>query len=156
MLGWVYVGNQNSASSVQAALMETHVPVLDSERNFKGKSIGMKDRIVYDDSSTRLRSSLPQIFLGFSIARDDLSPGPIFNHARVWSYRNATKHIVEAYLVLTAKQDQRKTVNGHQWEEDPDRWDRNLQWTPEQMSQYNPTSHKNCSPCRSMRQLLQI
>ena len=253
VLGWVYVGNQNYAESVKAALTDTDVPILGSERNLKRECIGIKDRTIYDDSSTRLRDSLhrhelprnghsqqqgepsprdsslntaapdagldteqehtsaasyqlapvlqqwpdslsdqpetlypsqsgdtelrvlmtdrqisttstlrateqqlqllleddaifdslPQTFLGFSIAGDDLEPGPIFTYARVWTHMNASKQVAEAFRTLTRRQKQRETVNGEEWEEDPDRWNENLQGTPEQMSQYISPSHED-------------
>ena len=253
VLGWVYVGNQNHAESVKAALTDTDVPVLGSERNLKRESIGIRDRTTYDDYVTPLRdsshrhelprdrrpqqegessprdstlnnaapdagldteqehtsvasyqvapmlqqwpnsisghpetiypsrsddtelqalmtdrqlsttsrlqaigqhiqpplendamfNSLPQTFLGFSIAGDDLEPGPIFNYARVWTHMNASKQVAEAFLTLTRRQKQRETVDGHEWEEDPDRWNENLQGTPEQISQYISPSHQD-------------
>lgn len=79
---------------------------------------------------------LPQTFMGFSIAGDELAPGPIFNYARVWTHTNATKWIAEAFLTLISRQRQRETVDGHEWEKDPDRWNENLKGTPKQMSQY--------------------
>lgn len=253
VLGWVYVGNQTSAESFKAALTDTDVPVLGSERNLKSKCIGMRDRTTFDEPSTRLRDSshrrelplnrspqqqgetssrgsilntatpdagldteqgltsaasyqvvsvpqqgpdsashhfetlypsqsddtelralmadrqvstpstlrateqhpqppveddalrksLPQNFLGFSIAGDDLEPGPVFTYARVWTHMNATKQVAEDFRTLTRRQKQRETVNGHEWEEDFDRWNENLQGTPEQMSQYISPSHQD-------------
>ena len=253
VLGWVYVGNQNHAESVKAALTDTDVPVLGSERNLKRESIGIRDRTTYDDYVTPLRdsshrhelprdrrpqqegessprdstlnnaapdagldteqehtsvasyqvapmlqqwpnsisghpetiypsrsddtelqalmtdrqlsttsrlqaigqhiqpplendamfNSLPQTFLGFSIAGDDLEPGPIFNYARVWTHMNASNQVAEAFLTLSMRQKQRETVDGHEWEEDPDRWNENLQGTPEQISQYISPSHQD-------------
>ena len=247
VLGWVYVGNQSSAESIKAALFDTVVPILGSERNVKGECIGIRDRTIYDDSNalreplrikcpqregapsakdltlntaapdagldtdqehtspassqvppiphqrpvssldhldilsisrsddTELRalttdchvsatstlkatkqdsqspleddtfliSSLPHTFLDFSIAGDDLAPGPIFNYARVWTHMSAVKQVVEAFSTLTRRQKQRETVNGHEWEKDPDRWHENLQGTPEQVSQYIFTSHED-------------
>ncbi len=236
VLGWVYVGNQVSAESIKAALTDTYVPVLGSERNLNRECIGIRDRTTYDDSSTRLKmrpslrdsanntaardagldteqehtsaasyqltpilqrwpasssdhpdtldisrsednelralmddrqvsttstlrateqhsqspledethfNSLQRTFLGFSIAGDDLEPGPIFNYARVWTHMNACKQVAEAFLTLNRRQKQRETVNGHEWEEDPDRWNENLHGTPEQISQYISTSHED-------------
>ena len=247
VLGWVYVGNQNSAGSIKAALTDAEVPILGPERNLKKVCIGMRDRTTYDGSSTRLRDSshkndpqqqgepsskgsalnpaaldagldtkqdytsiascqvspilqrrpassldnpdvlhfsrthdtdlraltadrqvsatstlratdqqsllpleddaqsisVPKTFLGFSIAGDDLEPGPIFNYARVWTHLNASKQVAEAFLMLTRRQMQRETVDGCEWEEDPDRWTENLQGTPEQMSQYISASHED-------------
>ena len=253
VLGWVYVGNQNSADSIRAALTDADVPILGSERNLKRDCIGIRDRTIYDGSSTRLRDSshgqatppikrpqqqrgsshrglalntaapdagldtkqehtsaascqspfimqqwptsssdhpeicylsrsddielralmtdrqvsttstlqateqfspllleddtlsksLLQIFLGFSVAGDDFEPGPIFNYARAWTHMNAGKQVAEAFLTLTRRQMQRETVDGRDWEEDPDRWTENLQGTPEQISQYISPSHED-------------
>lgn len=246
VLGWVYVGTQNSAASIKAALTDTDVPTLGPERHSKGECIGLRDRTSYDYSSVPLRHSLdsseapynesrqvqgatrfggsaldnavvdsglqtkrgyanssnpsqdasvlhpkptssyqrvivhanasddielqasamdhrvdtssmfqepeeesqpalhpdstfnflPQPFLGFSIAGDDHAPGPIYNYARVWTHTNAIDRIAEAFLMLTKRQQQQETVDGHEWEQDPERWNENLRGTPKQMSQY--------------------
>ena len=253
VLGWVYVGNQNSAGSIKAAITDTDVPILGSERNLRRDCIGIRDRTTYDSFSTPLRDSshghatpckkspqqqrgpslrgpalnpaaldadfdteqehtsaapcqfphmmqqwptsssehpdiwyrsrsdeielralmtdrqvsttstlqateqhppllleddahsksLLQTFLGFSIAGDDLEPGPIFTYARVWTHMNAAKQVAEAFLTFTRRQMQRETVDGREWEEDPDRWTENLQGTPEQISQYISPSHED-------------
>lgn len=56
VLGWVYVGTQDSAGSIKTALIDTVVPVLTLERSVSGKCVGMKDRTVFDTSSTRLQN----------------------------------------------------------------------------------------------------
>ena len=48
VLGWVYVGTQNSAASIKAALTDTDVPTLGSERHFSGECIGLRDRTTHD------------------------------------------------------------------------------------------------------------
>ena len=53
VLGWVYVGNQDSAKSITAALTDTNVPVLGSEVNIKRDCIGIRDRTTYDGSNTQ-------------------------------------------------------------------------------------------------------
>ena len=53
VLGWVYVGNQDSAESIKAALTDTNVPALGSEVNLKGDCVGIKDRTTYDGSNTQ-------------------------------------------------------------------------------------------------------
>ena len=58
VLGWVYVGTQNSASSIKAALTDTDVPTLGSERHFRGECIGLRDRTTYDHFSVFSRHSL--------------------------------------------------------------------------------------------------
>lgn len=230
VLGWVYVGTQNSAASIKAALFDTIVPTLGSERHLKGECFGIRDRTTYDYSSAMWQdsidshvphdgapqeqaepgtsgsvlkiadlssgfdteqehtfptscqvdqirqepptsssdhrnalhingsddielqafmidhqagtNSLPQTLMGFSIAGDDLAPGPIFNYARVWTHSNAAKRITEAFLTFTSRQKKRQTVDGHEWQEDPDRWIENLKGTPKQMSQYiSPLHH---------------
>ena len=236
VLGWVYVGNQDSAKSIKDALTDTNVPVLGPEVNLKRDCIGIRDRTTYDGSSIQilfeerprqqegpsLRGSalnpaafdvgldteqehtraashkvssnrpdtlypsrsddaelqtlvtdrqiittsttntlgtekhlpLPleddefseshqQTFLGFSIAGDELEPGSIFNHARIWTHMHASKQVAEAFLMLTRRQRQRETVNGREWEDDPGRWTENLQGTPEQMSRYISAIHED-------------
>ena len=246
VLGWVYVGNQDSAKSIRDALTDTNVPILGPEVNLKRDCIGIKDRTTYDGSSiqilfeqrprqqggpspsgsglnpaafdagldagqehtsaasykapsvlqqwpasssnrpdtlypsrsddaelqtlvtdhqisttnttntprTEQHSPLPleddacfewprQTFLGFSIAGDELEPGSIFNHARVWTHMHASKQIADAFLMLTRRQKQRETVNGREWQENPDRWTENLQGTPEQMSRYISAIHED-------------
>ncbi|KAL6715219.1 hypothetical protein ACLMJK_007483 [Lecanora helva] len=243
VLGWVFVGTQNSTGSVTAALLDTNVPVFSGKKNCRGGCIGIKDRTyecfstlprnsldtgtpvsdqstqvprqqsgasleasagevtasnegldreqeqidpAFDsmspdllsdpfkksyfsklDDSINMRTpkperqistastlrvteqdslwssednvlfdSLPQTFMGFSIAGDDMAPGPIFNYARVFTHRNAVKQIIEALMVFIQRQNRRQTVNGDQWTEDPDRWHENFEGTPQQMSQY--------------------
>lgn len=53
VLGWVYVGTQNSADSIKAALTEIDVPMLGSERNLKKDCIGIRDRTTYDGSTSQ-------------------------------------------------------------------------------------------------------
>ena len=82
----------------------------------------------------------PKTFLGFSIAGDELEPGPIFNYARPWTHANAVKHIADAFRQLTVRQTRRQTVaRGRKWDPDPDNWKENLQGCPEEYSRYiNP------------------
>lgn len=246
VLGWVYVGNQDSARSIKDALTDTNVPILGPEVNLKRDCIGIRDRTTYDGpgiqklfeerpqqqggpnprasalnpttfdvgldtgqehtsaASYKAPSILPQwpasssnrpdtlypnrsddaelqtlvtdrqinttsttntlqteqdsplpleddaffeshrqTFLGFSIAGDELEPGSIFNHARIWTHMHASKQVAEAFLMLTRGQRQRETVNGREWEEDPGRWTENLQGTPEQMSRYISATHED-------------
>lgn len=56
VLGWVYVGTQTSAGSIEAAITSTTVPVLGSERDVTGECIGIRDRTTFDESCTRLRN----------------------------------------------------------------------------------------------------
>ena len=58
-----------------------------------------------DDAHSK---SLLQTFLGFSIAGDDLEPGSIFNHARIWTHMLASKQVVRAFLTLTRRQSSEK------------------------------------------------
>ena len=58
VLGWVYVGTQNSAQSVKAALTDTDVPTLGSERHINGECIGLRDRTTHDYSCVSLQHSL--------------------------------------------------------------------------------------------------
>ena len=58
VLGWVYVGTQNSAASIKAALTDTDVPTLGSERHFMGECVGLRDRTTYDNFSELSRHSL--------------------------------------------------------------------------------------------------
>ena len=79
----------------------------------------------------------PQTFLGFSIAGDDLEPGPIFNYARVRSHMNTVKHVAEAFVTFTKRQKaQIPVVSGKEWTSNQDYWDENLQGTAEEMSRY--------------------
>ena len=224
ILGWVYVGTQNSAASIKAALIDTDVPTLGSESHFKGECIGLRDRTTYDQSSPFSQNSsksngsrkesrqvrkaseldfsasnsaaidtsleteqeyattsasqeayiphhtsipldhsgtmyaraskdielqafavdhqidqsstlqaneqepqpafhfdspfdlLPQTFMNFSIAGDDIAPGPIYNYARVWTHTNAIDRIADSFLMSTSRQQQRETVHGHEFE----------------------------------------
>ena len=258
VLGWVYVGMQTEAGSIKAALIDTNVPVLGSERDNSGDCIGIRDRTSLDDfgttfqnyldmhqspnnerpqqpqdtkskimtpnpdklytqdgtskerldsvssqatqmlqplptssadhldilrtgqsediemndlsggfpaskfntttttlQATEEQSQLPldleevprsyrKTFLGFSVAGDDLQPGPIFNYARVESHMNAVRHVAEAFLKFTMQQKaQVPLVAGKQWTSDQDHWDENIQGTPEEMSRYISHSGKD-------------
>ena len=83
---------------------------------------------------------LPQTFLGFSIAGDDLEPGPIFNYARPWTHANAVNHIAAAFKQYTVRQLGKQPVaRGRGWDPDPANWTNNLQGSPEEYSAYiNP------------------
>ena len=83
---------------------------------------------------------LPKTFLGFSIAGDELEPGPIFNYARPWTHANAVKHIADAFKQLTVRQKLEQPVAiGRKWDSDPDNWKENLEGSPEEYSRYiNP------------------
>ena len=241
-LGWVYVGTQDSAGSIKAALVDTIVPSLAPDRNNNGECFGFRDRTVADDSSMTpqdsfnggeqapqhekaspinsfLDSGLPKIdpeidrkhtdstlsisprelekppvsftdhpensytshsehlelyghsryplkgsestlttlegqtqslsddlvcssllrqnFLGFSVAGDEIEPGPIFNYARVWSHMSAANHVAESFRRFTVRQKMRQPVtHGKSWNKCLDRWDENLQGTPQEMSKY--------------------
>lgn len=50
VLGWVYVGTQTSAGSIEEALTRTKVPVLGDEEDLSGECIGIRDRTSFDDS----------------------------------------------------------------------------------------------------------
>ncbi|KAL2048664.1 hypothetical protein N7G274_000576 [Stereocaulon virgatum] len=258
VLGWVYVGMQTEAGSIKAALIDTKVPVLGSERDKSGDCIGIRDRTSLDDfgtifpnyldthqnlsierpqqpqdtrskiitlnpnkiytqdeiskerldsvssQATKMLQPLPtssvdhlnmlptsqsddieisdlsgdtptskrsiltptlqateersqllldleevprsyrKTFLGFSIAGDDLQPGPIFNYARVESHMNAVRHVAEAFLTFTMRQKaQVPLVASKQWRSDQDHWDENIQGTPEEMSTYISPSSKD-------------
>ena len=93
--------------------------------------------IEHDDEYFRF---LPKTFLGFSIAGDELEPGPIFNYARPWTHANAVKHISDAFETLTERQKLEQPVaKGRTWDSDPDNWKENLQGSPEEYSKYiNP------------------
>ena len=161
VLGWVYVGTQTSAGSVKASLTETTVPALEFERNLSGDCYGIRDRTFFDEvdtsyqyssaikmrklsedsqSSTATTGFLPETFMGFSIAGDELEPGPIFNYARPWTHANAVKHIAVAFKQYTRRQLKKQPVaTGRTWDPDPELWTNNLQGSPEEYSEYiNP------------------
>ena len=83
---------------------------------------------------------LPKTYMGFSIAGDELEPGPIFTYARPWTHANAVKHIAGAFRQLIVRQRMREPVaRGRKWDLDPDNWKENLQGSPEEYSKYiNP------------------
>lgn len=57
VLGWVYIGTQTSAGSIEAAIASIDVAVLGLERNVTGGCIGIRDRTTFDESCTRSRIS---------------------------------------------------------------------------------------------------
>ena len=164
VLGWVYVGTQTSAGSVKVALTEATVPALGPYRIKNGDCCGIKDRTYFDrpdqnqsgdimmrkpsrdshlSTITTLRSFEEPIerpvktFMGFSIAGDELEPGPIFNYARPWTHANAVKHIADAFKHLTIRQLMEEPVaRDQEWDPDPDNWKGNLQGSPEEYSRY--------------------
>ncbi len=80
---------------------------------------------------------LLQTFMGFSIAGDELEPGPIFNYARLWTHANAVKYIADAFETYTARQlDERPVAKDREWDPDPENWKDNLQGSPEECSRY--------------------
>ena len=86
-------------------------------------------------------SFLPETFMGFSIAGDELEPGPIFNNARPWTHANAVKHIALAFDQYTVQQLKwrQPVAKGRRWDPDPENWTNNLQGSPEEYSKYiNP------------------
>ena len=96
-----------------------------------------RERLLGGDNYFRF---LPQKFMGFSIAGDELEPGPIFNYARPWTHANAVKHIAVAFATYTARQRKRQPVaSDRKWDPDPDNWKDNLEGSPEEYSKYiNP------------------
>ena len=84
-----------------------------------------------------------QTFLGFSIVGYEIEPGPIYNFARLWTHRNATSQVIDAFwgLTTTLKDGTRRTVHGGPW--DPNDWDRNFQGSPAALSRYISSRRKN-------------
>lgn len=82
----------------------------------------------------------PKMCMGFSVAGDELEPGPIFNYARPWTYANAVRHIAVAFEQNTVRQLNRQPVaRDRKWDADPQNWQVNLQGSPEEYSSYaNP------------------
>lgn len=50
VLGWVYVGTQISAGSIEEAITRTKIPVLGDEKNLSGECIGIRDRTSFADT----------------------------------------------------------------------------------------------------------
>ena len=84
-----------------------------------------------------------QTFLGFSIIGYETEPGPVYNFARLWTHRNATSQVIDAFrgLTTTLKDGTRRTVHGGPW--DPKDWDRNFQGSPVALSRYISSRRKN-------------
>ena len=84
-----------------------------------------------------------QTFLGFSIAGYETEPGPIYNFSRLWTHRNATSQVIDAFrgLITTLKDGTRRTVHGGPW--DPKDQDRNFQGSPVALSRYISSRRKN-------------
>ena len=96
-----------------------------------------RERLLGGDSYMR---TFPKTFMGFSIAGDELEPGPIFNYARPWTHANAVRQIAVAFDQYTVRQLKRQPVaRGRRWDSNPDNWTNNLQGSPEEYSRYiNP------------------
>ncbi|MCJ1479346.1 hypothetical protein MMC13_008031 [Lambiella insularis] len=154
-LGFVWVGTQRSANAVREALMSSEAclsekgasQVHKEARLIKNRMIGFRDRT--GDESMCVQSDIeagkslgerppPASMLGISHAGFELEPGPIFNYARIWSYRNTAQAVIDAFAVLNArlesKQPVRETEKG--WNCDPHQWKDNLEGSPEEMEAY--------------------
>ena len=109
---------------------DSHLSTITTLRSFEEP----RERPVGDN---KYFSLLPKTFMSFSIAGDELEPGPIFNYARPWTHANAVKHIAAAFKHLTMRQLMEEPVAGDQeWDPDPDNWKANLQGSPEECSRY--------------------
>ena len=84
-----------------------------------------------------------QTFLGFPIIGHETEPGPIYNFARLWTHRNATSQVIDAFRGLTTalKDGTRRTVHGGPWDQQD--WDRNFQGSPVALSRYISSRQKN-------------
>ena len=100
-------------------------------------------RVTWVDDAEIPARYTKQTFLGFSIAGDETEPGPIYNFARLWTYRNATSQVIDAFrgLTTTLKDGTRRTVHGGPW--DPKDSDRNFQGSPVALSRYISSRRKN-------------
>ena len=50
VLGWVHVGTQTSAGSIEEAIIRIKVPVLGDEKDLSGECIGIRDRTTFSDT----------------------------------------------------------------------------------------------------------
>jgi len=50
VLGWVYVGTQTSAGTIEEAITRIKVPVLGDEKDLSGECIGIRDRTAFSDT----------------------------------------------------------------------------------------------------------
>ena len=166
VLGWVYVGTQDSAGAIEEAIVTTTVPSLFPGAVYSRRCVGIRDRTVSYESCPKRpsvshdwrsvfdvcdileqqpiklsepnqKSSLiSSIFLRISIAGDDIKPGSIFNYARCWSHMNAVEHVDRAFMKLMKKQENKIPVNGRSWNENRALWKQNLDGSPLKMSRY--------------------
>ena len=94
-------------------------------------------------------SSLPQIWLGFSVEGDVNEIEPIFNYARVWTHMTAAEYIAEAFLTSAARQKIRQSViSDRARDEAQDGWGENLQGKPQDMSMYISPKGKDVEDLR--------
>ena len=152
VLGWVKIGTQQSAESIQDAINKNEVPDAGGSNVSTGGHIGVSDKSSFDDDfieearpssqaplpseKARYRSLTSNTFLGFSIDGCALEAGPIFTYARVWNHLAQVKIIFRGFNALNKQLIARRTVSNRPWTEDPLKWTENLQGSPEQMARY--------------------
>ena len=123
---------------------QTHVDVIEyTEQVATETPCEERGRVTWVDDAEIPAGYTKQTFLGFSIAGCETEPGPIYNFARLWTHRNATSQVIDAFrgLTTTLKDGTRRTVHGGPW--DPKDWDRNFQGSPVDLSRYISSRRKN-------------
>ena len=106
-------------------------------RRYSGQKIRLLDldggeesgSIFYNGSNVVIETCI-----GYSVEGCDLQIGCMFNFARMWNYRAAVRHVVEAFKEMCIAQRAHRTVSGAAWDE-KDRGE-NLRGSPEMMSRY--------------------
>ena len=167
VLGWVYVGIQRSARSIQDAITSITVPVLGQAKNIQNEGVGIRDRTIFYHFNEPIDPYIPEhrilphgeegraelmledqapfkhyrtSYLGFSIEGCELEPGAISNYARFWTHMNAVEHVGKAFKCLIERQKDKQTVHGGEWNKDVQSYEENLRGSPKMMAKYiSPT-----------------
>ncbi|PMD37039.1 hypothetical protein L207DRAFT_393462, partial [Hyaloscypha variabilis F] len=129
-LGWVWVGTQNSAATIQDGFMRasTKASLSSQNGNEEETMVGFKD-----------------FFVKPALAGCAMESGPIFNFARPWSHLGTCSQVIRCFRQMNENLDpeKKKPVSGT-WSEN---WEENLAGTAEEKENWifpssSPSSNK--------------
>lgn len=128
--GYVFVGTQNFASSINNTLENFHAPVI---KDPAGSNQSTWD--VIKDRTNDVVVPANDCIYGFQIAGWEQEPGPLFAYARVWSHLTACHHVLQSWHYLAQKQSERLAVDTAVLWNDND-LAANLVGNPDQIGEY--------------------
>ncbi|KAL2259338.1 hypothetical protein VTK26DRAFT_7005 [Humicola hyalothermophila] len=106
--GWITVGTQARADDISEVLIDDQADRAPSKAGdpfFKGNqgSFGVAD----------LADSRDLSLFGFSIHGDEIKPGPVYNYARIYTWRHAAQRLLSAFEAAASKLQQNQTLSGN-------------------------------------------